>query len=85
MKVSYNGLWILIILVYSHTLYTSLSILHCPQVGDSNGSKKTVSYVTVVSIDIRKLMMFHRYGLLMEQWNASLEVMQHWQHLLLSF
>ena len=43
MKISYDGLWILAILVYSHTVYASLSILHCPQVGNSNGEKKIVS------------------------------------------
>ena len=43
MKISLNGMWILVILLYSHGVYTSLSILHCPQVGDSNGQKKTVS------------------------------------------
>ena len=42
-RISLDGLWILIILVYSHTLYTSLSILHCPRVGNSGGNEKTVS------------------------------------------
>lgn len=43
MKISLDGLWILVLLVYSHIVYTSVSILHCPQVGDSNGHKKAVS------------------------------------------
>ena len=40
-RFSWNGVWTLVILQYSHVVYTSLSILNCPTIpiyqGDSSG------------------------------------------------
>ncbi|XP_065898161.1 uncharacterized protein [Dysidea avara] len=34
-----KGIWTLILLLYSHVMYTSLSILHCPSINDSNSPR----------------------------------------------
>ena len=40
---SWNGLWVLIILLSTNVLNTSISILSCPSLSNDNGNKSPVS------------------------------------------
>ena len=41
-RLSWSGLWVLIILLSTDVLNTSVSILNCPSLSDSDGNKKLV-------------------------------------------
>ena len=38
----HHGLWWVVLLLYSHTVYTSMTILNCPSISDSLGSHSPV-------------------------------------------
>lgn len=42
MRLSWSGLWLLIVLLSTSVLNTSLSILNCPSLSDDSGNKKLV-------------------------------------------
>ncbi|XP_065897579.1 uncharacterized protein [Dysidea avara] len=44
-KTSWDGVWTLVMLTFSHLVYTSISILHCPSLEDDDGNKKLVWFV----------------------------------------
>ena len=46
-RLSWSGLWLLIMLLYSDVVNTSVSTLNCPMLTDYDGKKKlvTTSYV----------------------------------------
>ncbi|CAI8057065.1 hypothetical protein GBAR_LOCUS31079 [Geodia barretti] len=35
--IKYHGLWMIVLLSFSHVVYTSMSLLNCPSITDSNG------------------------------------------------
>ena len=35
----FHGVWTIILLTYSHTVYTAMSILNCPSIPTENGRK----------------------------------------------
>ncbi|XP_065906418.1 uncharacterized protein [Dysidea avara] len=39
-RITWNGLWLLIMLLYTDAVNTSVSVLHCPVLEDSDGTKK---------------------------------------------
>ena len=41
-RLSWSGLWVLIMLLSTDVLNTSVSILNCPSLSDSNGNKNVV-------------------------------------------
>eukprot|EP00731_Ephydatia_muelleri_P010299 Em0005g885a len=40
-----NGLWWLVVLMYTHVVHTSMSILNCPRLPGSNGNTSNVWYI----------------------------------------
>ncbi|XP_065897582.1 uncharacterized protein [Dysidea avara] len=44
-RTSWDGVWTLVMLIFSHLVYTSVSILHCPSLEDDNGNKKLIWFV----------------------------------------
>lgn len=46
-KFSWDGVWTLVILQYSHVVYTSLSILNCPTISVYQGDDSAVRVVYV--------------------------------------
>ena len=56
-KFSWDGVWTLVILQYSHVVYTSLSILNCPTIpvyqGDNSGVS-AVLYFTMYKLAVNE-------------------------------
>ena len=47
----FNGVWIVLLLVYSHTLHTAMSIVYCPEVpgiGNVSALPKSICSVSVI-------------------------------------
>ena len=42
-ELQYHGIWTIVLLLYPHTFYTAMSILHCPSIPDNNGQYTKVS------------------------------------------
>jgi len=42
LRMTWNGLWLLIMLLYTDAVMTSVFILNCPLLEDSDGNKKLV-------------------------------------------
>ncbi|CAI8057064.1 hypothetical protein GBAR_LOCUS31079 [Geodia barretti] len=40
--IKYHGLWMIVLLSFSHVVYTSMSLLNCPSITDSNGHTSPV-------------------------------------------
>ena len=47
-RITWNGLWLLIMLLYTDAVNTSVSVLHCPVLEDSDGTKKLVRVHTSI-------------------------------------
>ena len=45
---SWHGLWWIVLLLYTHVLHTSMSILNCPILPGRDGSHVSVSYSSYV-------------------------------------
>ena len=56
-RLSWGGLWVLIILLYSDVVHTSVSILHCPMLTGYDGKKSLVcsNFVDVISVSTGSL------------------------------
>ena len=44
---SWHGLWWIVLLLYTHVLHTSMSILNCPILPDRDGSHVSVSLTCI--------------------------------------
>ena len=51
-RFSWDGVWTLVILQYSHVVYTSLSILNCPTIPVYQGDGSGVSVVLYLTMDV---------------------------------
>ena len=61
-KFSWDGVWTLVMLQYSHVVYTSLSILNCPAIpvyqGDDSGVSSLVMFIRLYGYTIIIIIMY---------------------------
>ena len=59
-RLSWSGLWVLLLLISADILNTSVSILNCPSLSDSDGKKKLVrTYIHIyVYMSLRMYILF---------------------------
>ena len=79
MRLSWSGLWLLIMLLYTDVVNTSVSVLNCPILSDSSGRKSPVWYHLHNVLECIDYLCICRDGMLMVRWSALLENILHWQ------
>ncbi len=42
-KLKYHGVWVIVLLIYTHTVHTAMSFLNCPAITDTSGDTLSVS------------------------------------------
>ena len=42
-KLKHHGVWTIVLLIYTHTVHTCMSVLNCPKIIDNNGRSISVS------------------------------------------
>ena len=58
----YHGLWQVILLSYTHTVYTSMTILNCPSIiTDNNNEQTTFVSIIVHYLSVNDSMIFQRW------------------------
>ena len=71
MRLSWSGLWLLLLLLYTDIVNTSVSILSCPTLSDPSGRKSLVRYVYLHKI-LNRIIGFY---VCMQRWyfNGTME------------
>ena len=58
----YHGLWQVILLSYTHTVYTSMTILNCPSIITDNNNEQTTSVSIIVHyLSVNDSIIFQRW------------------------